>query len=695
MYQRLRSSKKAVEAILITDKDVEIIKTLQDLEKEKQVDTLKRKKDAFQKKNVPVSNAKGKDTKRKVISSKVATSRQSKSFKTVKTDSKSKKSPQNVSEDTTDTDDDADEDDFVPEGNKKKPTSLFEEDDQKVSNQQIFGFQTPKRKNGMLLKAEDSIKNSPKAKENLTPKSTNKKLNTPQRLSKVIIQSPRASLNINASSKKSLSRGDETPKSDKRPILCKTPLSAKFVGGKSPRPLRLTCDSPTPSEEKENNVNRRLKMPKTPYSLRTKLKKRISHETKVNQFHDDDSGSEFEASDAELSSDSSEDSEGTEDGGSSPENAPVQKKPRIILKITNQNESSVEFKPRRGGRKRELTYIFKSDDYFTHKSGKQVTKTSNNTLKKTPQISRDKMAAILNEMRDNHEVCKKELVDGIQALFIDWLLFLREKFNLLLYGFGSKYKVMDEFYKTMLSHSKVLVINGFFPDLTLKEILESIMIDLLDMKEASQDPQQAFELIKKKLKLKNATDIFLVIHNIDGTALRGTKQQSLLAQLASLQKVHIIASIDHINAPLLWDNSKLGQLNFVWFDVTNYSKYEIETSYESSLLIEQSSGKLVKSSIVNVYKSLNNNAKQIFMLIVNNHLDNRKNKQYQGVSFKDLYSWCRKGFLVTSDLTLRTQLTEFLDHELIKWRNDKEHLYIPINLSILEDFQQKQMESET
>lgn len=247
----------------------------------------------------------------------------------------------------------------------------------------------------------------------------------------------------------------------------------------------------------------------------------------------------------------------------------------------------------------------------------------------------------------------------------------------------------------MLSQSKVLVINGFFPDLTLKEILESIMIDLLDLKEAPQDPQQAFEVIKKKLNSKYASDIFLVIHNIDGAALRGNKQQSLLAQLATLNRVHIIASIDHINAPLLWDNSKLGQLNFVWFDVTNYSKYEIETSYESSLLIEQSSGKLVKSSIVNVYKSLNNNAKQIFMLIVNNHIDNKKNKQYQGVSFKDLYSWCRKGFLVTSDLTLRTQLTEFLDHELIKWRNDKEHLYIPINLTILEDFQQKQLECET
>lgn len=82
------------------------------------------------------------------------------------------------------------------------------------------------------------------------------------------------------------------------------------------------------------------------------------------------------------------------------------------------------------------------------------------------------------------------------------------------------------------------------------QILESIIIDLLDLKDAPQDPQQACDVIKKKLSSRYTTDIFLVIHNIDGTALRGNKQQSVLAQLAMMPKVHIVASIDHINAPL-------------------------------------------------------------------------------------------------------------------------------------------------
>ena len=44
--------------------------------------------------------------------------------------------------------------------------------------------------------------------------------------------------------------------------------------------------------------------------------------------------------------------------------------------------------------------------------------------------------------------------------------------------------------------------------------------------------------------------IYLLIHNIDGSMLRGEKTQSALGHLASLPNMHLVASIDHINAPL-------------------------------------------------------------------------------------------------------------------------------------------------
>lgn len=44
--------------------------------------------------------------------------------------------------------------------------------------------------------------------------------------------------------------------------------------------------------------------------------------------------------------------------------------------------------------------------------------------------------------------------------------------------------------------------------------------------------------------------VYLLIHNIDGPMLRGEKIQSALGQLASLPNLHLVASLDHINAPL-------------------------------------------------------------------------------------------------------------------------------------------------
>lgn len=44
--------------------------------------------------------------------------------------------------------------------------------------------------------------------------------------------------------------------------------------------------------------------------------------------------------------------------------------------------------------------------------------------------------------------------------------------------------------------------------------------------------------------------LYLIMHNIDGPMLRGEKNQQALGQLASIPNMHLLASIDHINAPL-------------------------------------------------------------------------------------------------------------------------------------------------
>lgn len=63
--------------------------------------------------------------------------------------------------------------------------------------------------------------------------------------------------------------------------------------------------------------------------------------------------------------------------------------------------------------------------------------------------------------------------------------------------------------------------------------------------------------------------------------------------------------------------------------------------------------------------------------------------------FNDLYRKCRESFLVSSDSALRTQLIEFVDHNMAKLKRSNdgtEHVLIPINSKVLQLFNQQQKE---
>lgn len=138
----------------------------------------------------------------------------------------------------------------------------------------------------------------------------------------------------------------------------------------------------------------------------------------------------------------------------------------------------------------------------------------------------------------------------------------------------------------------------------------------------------------------------------------------------------------------MWNNTKLSNFNFVWFDVTSFLSYIEETSFENSLLV-QNSGALELSSMKSVFQSLTTNARGVYIILVKHQLKNSRNLNYQGMSFKELYSSCRESFLVSSDVALRAQLTEFLDHKLAKLKrtiDGAENITIPIKNVLLEQF---------
>ncbi|XP_044761299.1 origin recognition complex subunit 2 isoform X2 [Coccinella septempunctata] len=343
---------------------------------------------------------------------------------------------------------------------------------------------------------------------------------------------------------------------------------------------------------------------------------------------------------------------------------------------------------------REKNYKIHIDDYFSNQATKKIV-TSDYTLDKleTPRLSQDQLTNLLKNMKlsKNHFTAINQLQEQNKTMFTKWLYLLHENFNILIYGLGSKRRILTEFQEEFLTDYPVIVVNGFFPSLSIKDILDGIISDLLQLKRNPANVYECCDIIEKEFGYLD-THLYLIVHNIDGEVLRNSKTQNVLARLACIDNIHLIASTDHINGPLMWDHSKLDKFNYTWWDMTSFLPYIEETSFESSMMI-QKGGEFALSSLRNVFLSLTKNSRGIYLLMVKHQLKNSKNQLYQGFAFKDLYSSCRETFLVSSDLALRAQLTEFIDHKMVKIKRSAdgvENLVIPISNALLEKFLNEQ-----
>ncbi|XP_026229397.1 origin recognition complex subunit 2 [Anabas testudineus] len=336
-----------------------------------------------------------------------------------------------------------------------------------------------------------------------------------------------------------------------------------------------------------------------------------------------------------------------------------------------------------------LTQPSMVEEYFeAHGSSKILT--SDRTLDRlhTPKLDRETLVRLLEGKPSCYYKEIQQLHGKHRKHFSKWMLQLQLGFSVLVYGLGSKKALLEDFRVSHLSEEIHLVINGFFPSITLKSILNALTCEVLDHQGSFRTPADQIQFITQTLKDSPDLHVYLLVHNIDGPMLRGEKTQSALGQLASLPNLHLVASLDHINAPIVWDQFKQSQFNWLWWECVTFQHYAEETSYENSLLVQQT-GALALSSLTHVLRSLTPNARGIFKLLVKFQLENKDNPSYTGLSFQDFYQRCREAFLVNSDLTLRTQLTEFRDHKLIRTRKGAdgvEYLIVAVDASTLMDF---------
>ncbi|XP_065839171.1 origin recognition complex subunit 2-like isoform X2 [Oscarella lobularis] len=340
-----------------------------------------------------------------------------------------------------------------------------------------------------------------------------------------------------------------------------------------------------------------------------------------------------------------------------------------ILEATNDKEnedSNEEDEPP------DKTESVPSSNYFTACAKSTFDTTSDRTLARK-RLTAEMVEESLASLPDPFKAEKKALLATYESHFDEWILQMEEGFNILLYGLGSKMSLVEKFCEEHLSgQCAYLTVMGHESGIGLKEVLRQIFSKILKRSIPSANLFDQCRRLKSLLE-EEETEIYLVIHGIDGAKLQRDKSQQLISELSAISRIHIIATVNHANAALLWNDAQRDHFNWICYDVATFESYALESLYEETLMIDERA-LLAKKSVRQVMKSLTPNGRGVFILLCNSQLDKKQN--HRGLSFPVLYRKCREKFLVSNMAAMKAQLTEFHDHKLISSKKNAEGVEI-------------------
>ena len=276
-----------------------------------------------------------------------------------------------------------------------------------------------------------------------------------------------------------------------------------------------------------------------------------------------------------------------------------------------------------------------------------------------------------------------------------WTCQLAQGYHLCFHGYGSKQNILKNYAasKFIASQYEVLVVDGTHPDLSTDHIVDAIFRDYLKVVPPSRVVASLFELLQKRelerCRRSTASKRLLILtFNLDGLYARQEKFQEFYFSIAASSKsygISLVATMDHIQAPMLWSSAFIDRSQWLFHDLTTFIPYTKELySLEAMLKGVTTHGKnsLVTqmSAALTVMTNLTLSSRRIYALFIKHCLDYNSSTLSKsgssmkattglddafGLSFHQYYSLARDQFLASSETSFRTQLREFLDHKLL------------------------------
>jgi len=327
-----------------------------------------------------------------------------------------------------------------------------------------------------------------------------------------------------------------------------------------------------------------------------------------------------------------------------------------------------------------------------------------------------------------------------RAEFADWRFLLSTNHSLLLYGAGSKCRLLNSFAEDELAENEggiVVMVRGFDKECSVDAVLDLLVSFVLDGIEprsmgsipnidgnypvvGSYNPWRAHPLVERAICISRAVackasetlePVFLVVHNIEGCeGLRSALAQEALSVLLvnsavenGVASIRLVASVDHVDAPaLMWLSAVGTNFNWICKEVHTRRPYVEELTMlredESAARKRSNKRKVVEESnaqrFVEILKTLAPRHAEIVRILARMQLDitnttttteaaatttGKRTGTARGgrwIEYKKFLSECDKNFLSKSHI--RPMLSELKDHALVDTLVDETSEYVRI-----------------
>lgn len=363
--------------------------------------------------------------------------------------------------------------------------------------------------------------------------------------------------------------------------------------------------------------------------------------------------------------------------------------------------------------------------FFQNRAG--PAHTSNNTLNKVTLLTHEEYFDKLSKYADPCRPEREFLFNLHLRSFPQWDFEFDQGFNICLYGYGSKRRLLQSFAdwvyrKHSSSPPSIVVVNGHTPNISIRSIFATIATAVLGADLPSKlgsQPVEVLELLQSVLKSRSSQgSITVLINSIDAPPLRRAVNQALLARLAATPMIRLLVTADTPNFLLMWDINLRDQYNFVFHDCTTFGPFDAEFDVVEEVHgILGRKGRRVggKEGVGFVLKSLPENAQNLYRLLLTELIsmmdeghvsddemdgsgggvgggqgtgpDGDSAKDEIGMEFRMLYQKATEEFIASSEMMFRTLLKEFHDHQMITSRMDSsgmEILGVPLSREEME-----------